>query len=53
MGHAASADICFRGNEEVDDVDKRQERWPEWAEWHQRVVGVDGVVRFLGNAEAL
>lgn len=46
-------DVCFRGDEEVDAVNKRMGNWPEWAKWHQRVVRVNGVEKFLGNAEAL
>ena len=46
-------DVCFRGDKEVDTVNKRRERWPEWAKWHERVVRVDGVEKFLENAEAL
>ena len=46
-------DVCFRGDEEVDAVNKRRERWPEWANWHERAVRVDGVEMFLRNAEAL
>lgn len=46
-------DMCFKGEEDVDNVNKREERWPAWAKWHERVQNVDGVRKFLENAEAL
>ena len=46
-------DECFTGDEEADTESKRKEKWPDWASWHERIMRVNGVERFLENAEAL
>ena len=45
--------VCFRGDEEVDTVEKRLSKWPKWARWHESIESVSGVKDFLEDAEAL